>query len=278
MVWVRFDDGFAEHMKVSQLSDAAFRLHVSAILYCGRNLTDGLITTGNLRNLPSTKRLVAELVKARVWEDGPGGYVIHDYLDYNPSREEVLAAREQRAEAGRIAGQASAAARRRNAERNSNEQGNDSLNESLTNRPTKTERNSNERGNEKPTPVPRPVPVPPVSDETGSAAAAREMFDLWSQCTGTLITAHVGDQIDAAVERCGPEWVADAIRETGNAGARTWNYTARILDRWVREGRNRPAQPSKPKSGFTGNAELDALIDRIAVNGPGKVLSEEVAS
>ena len=40
---LRFDDQFPIHRKVSGLSDAAFRLHVEAIFWCDRNLTDGFI-------------------------------------------------------------------------------------------------------------------------------------------------------------------------------------------------------------------------------------------
>lgn len=43
-----------------------------------------------------------------MWEEVEGGYQIHDYLDYNPSRREVLQLRKNRAKAGQSGGLAKA--------------------------------------------------------------------------------------------------------------------------------------------------------------------------
>lgn len=92
MPWVRLDDSFAEHPKVIGLSDAAFRTHVNAICYCNRQLTDGRVPSvlGN--------GCTEELLDAGVWERNGSGFLVHDYLDYQPSKEEVLAEREKAAE------------------------------------------------------------------------------------------------------------------------------------------------------------------------------------
>lgn len=90
MTWVRIDDTFPEHPKVVGLSAAAFRLHVTAICYASRNLTDGYVPRGALRALGGTKQRVAELVKAGLWDGGGAtGWQLHDYLDYNRSRGDV---------------------------------------------------------------------------------------------------------------------------------------------------------------------------------------------
>jgi hypothetical protein len=65
--WVRLDDAMPEHPKIAGLSDAAFRLHVSALCYSGRHLTDGEISRGVLRLLGVPPRRAAELVSAGVW-------------------------------------------------------------------------------------------------------------------------------------------------------------------------------------------------------------------
>lgn len=66
--------------------------------------------------------------------------------------------------------------------------------------------------------------------------------------------------------------VLEARRELRRQNKRPWPSNLRAV-------LPPKGQPSKPRSSFTGNPELDALIDRIAVNGPGKVVAEqEVAS
>ena len=93
MAWAKFDDGFADHPKVRRLSDAAFRLHVAGILYCARWLTDGVVTAEALPDLVRRYKPSAttELVACGMWREAAGGdaYVIHDYLEWNDSREKV---------------------------------------------------------------------------------------------------------------------------------------------------------------------------------------------
>jgi len=93
MAYAKFDDGFADHPKVRGLSDAAFRLHVAGILHCARWLTDGVITAEVLPDLVRRYRpaTTAELVERGMWREAIGGdaYVIHDYLEWNDSRDKV---------------------------------------------------------------------------------------------------------------------------------------------------------------------------------------------
>jgi len=107
MPWIRFEDNFPEHPKVLEVTDAAFRLHVRAVGYCSRLLTDGRLTLSALSSLKHGRwglRLAAELVQAGLWEQGDDGYQIHDYLHYQPSKADVVAVREARSEAGRKGG------------------------------------------------------------------------------------------------------------------------------------------------------------------------------
>lgn len=109
MPWLRIEDNFAEHPKVIDLSDAAFRLHVTALCHCARNLTDGFMSDKAIRHAAAKTAtpMVRELVGAKLWIRTAGGYVVHDYLKYNPSRDKVLADRD-------------AAKERRSQERNAN--------------------------------------------------------------------------------------------------------------------------------------------------------------
>jgi hypothetical protein len=112
VTWVRMDENFPEHPKVAALKADAFRVHVRAICYSARYLTDGVILTSSLSMVGGTSKLAQSLVAAGLWEVADGGYVIHDYLTYNPAREEVLANRRQRAAAGSLGGRRSGASRR----------------------------------------------------------------------------------------------------------------------------------------------------------------------
>lgn len=103
MTWANFDDNFADHPKVLALSDGAFRLHTSGILYSARYLTDGVVpATVAARLTPGYKPAhLTELVKAGLWLRGDGGYQIHDYLQWNRSRDQIMSERARKSEAGK---------------------------------------------------------------------------------------------------------------------------------------------------------------------------------
>lgn len=103
MPWVRFDDDFPNHWKIEPLSDAAYRLHTTAIFWGAKQLTDGYLPENRLdliapRRMKRPQKYVAELVAAGVWEPVEGGWKLHDYLDYQPSKAQVKADREKSAE------------------------------------------------------------------------------------------------------------------------------------------------------------------------------------
>jgi 5-methylcytosine-specific restriction endonuclease McrA len=91
MPWARIDENAGDHPKIASLSDGAFRLWVTGLLYCQRFLTDGFITSVALRGLRahSAKR-VTELVEVGLWELADGGVRVHDYLQWNDSRAHIL--------------------------------------------------------------------------------------------------------------------------------------------------------------------------------------------
>src|SRR5690606_16167302 len=114
---VRFDDTFPIHRKVDGLSDAAFRLHVSAIFWCARNLTDGAVPEEDLElvtaRVRTPERFAAELVRRGLWhppghvcesedcpafDEGVEGWTIHDYLEFQPSKQRVDAERRSNAD------------------------------------------------------------------------------------------------------------------------------------------------------------------------------------
>jgi len=80
--WVRLDDNFAEHPKLVKAGPRAGWLHVAALCYCSRQLTDGHVPETALRLLMAGARPLADrLVEAGLWEVNRDGWNIHDYLD-----------------------------------------------------------------------------------------------------------------------------------------------------------------------------------------------------
>jgi hypothetical protein len=115
MVWVRLDDQFPIHRKVGALSDQAFRLHVEAICWCARHLTDGVVSRDDLpqvTRIAKSERYAAELVARGCWSETDSGWEIHEYLTYQQSRSKVLQTREVRTAAGKAGGVRSGQSRR----------------------------------------------------------------------------------------------------------------------------------------------------------------------
>jgi hypothetical protein len=117
MPWVRIDEHAMSHPKIAGLSDGAFRLWVQALAHCQNFLTDGLVKAVALRGMSAyNPKRRSELVTAGLWiEATDAGIQVHDYLQWNESREHVTAAREReksrkrrwrdQKDAGRDAGQ-----------------------------------------------------------------------------------------------------------------------------------------------------------------------------
>lgn len=101
MTYLRLDDRFPEHPKVIGLSDAAFRLHVSALCYARRYLTDGHVPAV----FPPRRlaRHVPTLVTAHLWDPDPAGdgWTIHGWTEWQTTRAEVEALANERSKAGR---------------------------------------------------------------------------------------------------------------------------------------------------------------------------------
>jgi hypothetical protein len=101
MTWARFDDGYTHHPKVYRLSAMAELLDVRAIIHCARFNTDGLVRKGELpqfsHQISRLSQRLLELVEAGRWEVADGGWFIHDFLAFNPSKQE----REEQKESNR---------------------------------------------------------------------------------------------------------------------------------------------------------------------------------
>jgi hypothetical protein len=115
MAWVKIDDAFSEHPKILRAGPIATVLYVRALCYCNRNLTDGFLPSAVVEMMSHDLEPIAGgefqnfnigdlMVECGLWEVQPGGWRVHDYLDYNPSKKQVVASRKQHESASRKGG------------------------------------------------------------------------------------------------------------------------------------------------------------------------------
>lgn len=156
MSWVKLDDQARQHRKLLAVGPTASWLWVCGLMYCNsQKARDGFIPTeavAVLYPIPTWKKEVTRLVSAGLWEPVDGGYVVHDYHDYQPTAEKALETSEAKAAAGRLGGLRSGATRRSKAEANGEAQS--------KRRASNDEADAKQGASLLPKPVPsRPVPV-----------------------------------------------------------------------------------------------------------------------
>jgi hypothetical protein len=112
VTWFKVDDSFHSNSKVRKVAarePAALALWVLAGSWSSAHLTDGFVSDNDLPwILPGSEPLAAELVAARLWRRVKGGYQFHDWTQANPTAEQVLKLRAQRAAAGSKGGRSRA--------------------------------------------------------------------------------------------------------------------------------------------------------------------------
>jgi hypothetical protein len=112
MTWSRFDDGARKHPKAQMAGNEAWALWCAAVMYCNQYGTDGFVPEAALATelLPlaispaKAKKLAQSLCEAKIHPEKPGlfvrdakrkGYIVHDFLHWNPSKAEVDAKRKK---------------------------------------------------------------------------------------------------------------------------------------------------------------------------------------
>lgn len=98
MTWVKVDDLMPEHPRWDKLGAAGLGLHLAAVAYCSRNLTDGLLSLDRAKRLitcPEVDAVVELLIADGLWVEVPPDQVrISDYLVDQPTAEAVTRQRE----------------------------------------------------------------------------------------------------------------------------------------------------------------------------------------
>ena len=96
MSFVRLCDNYVDHPKIDKLGDGAFRLWHQGLAFCRRFQTDGMIPYVTARGFKAyspkrTRELCAPWAEGAtpLWVEQPGfGYRVHDYLEWNPTKDE----------------------------------------------------------------------------------------------------------------------------------------------------------------------------------------------
>jgi hypothetical protein len=124
--FLRIEDTMPEGPKFDGISSAAGWLHVCAMAYASKALTDGFVPAGRIYKLTNDAPKVIDqavcwLVSLRpgqenpLWHEVEGGWLIHDFTDPeygNVTKAGAERFKQSKAEAGRAGGKASVAARR----------------------------------------------------------------------------------------------------------------------------------------------------------------------
>lgn len=100
MTWGKVDDKLHGSPKWRAASKGARALWTTALSWSMDQLTDGHVPRHMLVPLEGTAAEAACLVRVGLWEQHPSdGWIFHDWSDYQPTREQVVA--ERRAAADR---------------------------------------------------------------------------------------------------------------------------------------------------------------------------------
>lgn len=90
MTDARFPDRWLTERRIVRLSDAAFRLHVTALAWSASNRTDGYLEPEDVGLIHGVNALkAAELVSAGLWEDAGNAWQILGFADTQSTRAQL---------------------------------------------------------------------------------------------------------------------------------------------------------------------------------------------
>lgn len=221
MSWVKLDDRIFDNPKIAALSDTAKVAYLESVCYCARELTDGFIPNKKALGLAGKPRIVQEITP-HLWEIAPGGFMVHDYLKYNPTRAQVLAEREgaKRRKFGRSSGELSA-----NFERTSGDGSGE------VHPPPVDPVNPDIPPSSLVSPNPHPMPSP---EEV--LRQRPNIFRLYEHLFGKGVSALIADKLLDYERERPPECIEHCFQEAAEHNARTTTFLYRILDRHRNEG------------------------------------------
>lgn len=252
MTWFKVDDTLAMHPKILAAGNAAVGLWVRLGSYSSAQNLDGFVPEIIAKSC-GTKSEIRALLEAKMLVVSDGGYTLHDFLKYNPSREKVLADRD-----------ASAERKRKSRDKS---QGESRVTKAVTERVTATLGHS-------PVTAPRPDPTRPeliqplalvVSTAEAKAAKPRPRDLIWDAlsaefgepATKTEKTNRGRQARELREAGATPEDIAARIAEHRRRGEK-WNLTANaLMSNWTSLGTTTAPKRNPGDTGWNADDAVD---------------------
>ena len=277
MGWMKFDDRFLDHPKVVRLERLApsrgVHLFMGLVSYCKQHITDGRVPADMVRviNGPAQRwrqQALGALIEVGLVERAGDDLLIHDWLDWNPSRSKIVGAPKppqpandaprQRGDAQVIAGRqrvdADLTTDRQHIKRGDTDQ--------LSDAPSRARSRI-------PIPIPIPILDPPVTPPPSSVRLAPAVA-AEPTSTSSAAKAKRGKPSKARSQPCPPDlkpdattaakaWelgFSDAMRDAEIARCVDWAHSKAVcrsdwqatLRNWFRKtAEDRGLQPRKPR-------------------------------
>jgi hypothetical protein len=95
MSWFKVDDGLHGHPKARAAGLSALGLWVVGGSFTSHQLLDGHVPAWQVTSWAGGKRAAEQLVEAGLWLPDSGGYQFHEWTQSNPTRAQVMAARDK---------------------------------------------------------------------------------------------------------------------------------------------------------------------------------------
>ena len=255
MAWLKIDDQYLLNPKVAAAGLEGRALHMASLIYCAGQLTDGFIPLTvlgileGLAGVPNLQAAVATLVEVGLWDVAENGWWVHDYLDYNPTREAVTAKRAESKERMRQLRGLRSPDVRANKERTSPDV-----------RPLPSPSPS-------PSPIPIPIPDPnpssspsPGDDDDETETIAR-IFCLWEDRFGRL-TDIQRQEVAYRLDEHGASRLCEALDATIANNGRSIAYLDTVLANW---GKGKPRSRASPANSHAeDDFDWQAYSDELA--------------
>lgn len=265
MAWLKLDDQIFLNRKIARCDPETKLLYIVGLTYCANQLTDGEIPEDVLPLLAGmagidkqiAKQSVSKLLDVCLWVASPFGWQIPDYLEYNPSREQVEHNRMVRSEAGKRGGMAKPSKTEAKAKQiaKQNSKQNASKSEPPSPSPSPSDR---DEGIARP-PVVIDNPIPENDPEFEVAISKLEHARIGSMNGSALLELSA---LWPDLTNGRRAWLDDAIRVAQASKASTPVYALRVLANAIRKN-ERPGQvPEHKPSRNAGHtvADLDAIF------------------
>lgn len=236
MAWARIDDKFLDNQKVRMAGKEPTYLYISGLIYSSSQITEGFISDDVLGLvaykgfIKNEKSHAKKLVECGLWDRVEGGYQIHDYLEYNPTKAEIEQARAKKAAAGRKGGMTTAKQIVSRIEASAQA---DAIASAQADAETMAEASAQALLQQGSSINPSHINI---TTTTGSAREEiAEISAAYEREIGVL-TGMVREKLVSALEDYPKEWIIKAFDVCASNNQRKWSYAEAILKRWKVDG------------------------------------------